>query len=254
MTHEQARILVADDEETFRLSTAALLRQKGYVCDCAQDSEEAARLLQKPYDLLIADIRMPGNTELELLRSVHQRMPELPVVVLTGYPSLSTAIESLRLSVSDYLMKPFDLAELQRAVTRALEKGRLLRAVREASVETTQLTTALDQLEEAMTTRSGGESSPLLAWTAKRYIEQAVTHIARLSLVVGQVASGLEESDEPSADVCRVMRCRRLATYEQTLEQAVEVLERTKQAFKSKELGELRKRLETTLKENRRMG
>lgn len=255
MTYEHARILIADDEETVRLSTAALLRQKGYVCDCAQDAEEAARLLGDSYDLLIADIRMPGNWELELLRSVHERMPELPVVVVTGYPSLPTAVESLRLSISDYLIKPVEINELQQAVTRALEKGRLLRAVREASVETTQLTTALDQLEQAVTARGGVERSPLQAWTAKRYIEQAVTHIARLSLVVGQVVGGLqEESDEPSADVCRVMRCQRLAAYEQTIEQAVEILERTKQAFKSKELGELRKRLEITLKANRRLG
>lgn len=254
MTHGQASILLADDEETFRLSTAALLQQKGYVCDCAQDAEEALRFLEKPYDLLIADLRMPGNTELELLRSVHERMPDLPVVVLTGYPSLPSAVESLRLSISDYLIKPVGLPELQQAIQRALEKGRLLRAVREASVETAQLTAALDQFEQAFTTRGGAEKPPLMAWAAKRYIEQAVTHIARLSLVVGQVVGGLEETEEQSADVCRVMRCQRLAAYEQVLEQTVEVLARTKHAFKSKELGELRKQVETTLKSNRRLG
>lgn len=254
MTQEQGRILLADDDETFRLSTAALLRQKGYVCDCAQDSEEAARLLQQTYDLLIADIRMPGNTELELLRSVHERMPELPVVVLTGYPSLPTAVESLRLSISDYLIKPVEISELQQAVTRALDKGRLLRAVREASIETTQLTTALGQLEQAVMTRGGVEKPPLVTWAAKRYIEQAVAHIARLSLVVGQVMGGLEETEEQPVDVCRVMRCQRLAAYEEALEQTVEVLARTKHAFKSKELGELRHHLESTLKTNRRLG
>lgn len=254
MTQACARILIADDEETFRLATAALLRQKGYVCDCARDSEEATRLLQDSYDLLIADIRMPGNSELELLRSVHERMPELPVVVLTGYPSLPTAVESLRLSISDYLIKPVGLPELQHAITRALEKGRLLRAVREASAETAQLTAALDHIEQTMTTTRGGQKQPLIAWGAKRYVEQAVAHIARLSLVVGQVVGGLEEGEDKSADICRIMRCPRLAEYEQVLEQTVEVLERTKHAFKSKELGELRKHVENTLKANRRLG
>lgn len=254
MIHEQARILIADDEETFRLSTAALLRQQGYVCDCARDSEEAAKLLQESYDLLIADIRMPGNMELELLRSVHERMPELPVLVLTGYPSLSTAVESLRLSISDYLIKPVGLPELHRAVSRALEKGRLLRAVRKAAAETSHLTAALSQLEQAVTTRGGAEQPPLVAWTAQRYVEQAVTHIARLSLVVGQVVGGLSESEHQSTDICQVMRCQRLAAYEHALEQTVEVLERTKHAFKSKELGELRHHLETILKSNRRLG
>jgi DNA-binding NtrC family response regulator len=254
MTQVHARILIADDEETFRLSTATLLRQKGYVCDCAQDSEEATRLLQESYDLLIADIRMPGNSELELLQTVHEGMPELPVVVLTGYPSLPTAIESLRLSISDYLIKPVGLPELQQAITRALEKGRLLRAGREASVETAQLIAALDHIEQTMTTRGGGDKQPLIAWGAKRYVEQAVAHIARLSLAVGQVVGGLDEGGEQSADVCRVMRCSRLAVYEQVLERTVEVLARTKNAFKSKELGELRKHVEDTLKANRRLG
>lgn len=254
MIKDQARILIADDEETFRLSTAALLRQSGYLCDCAQDSAEAARRLEESYDLLIADIRMPGNTELELLRSVHDRMPELPVVVLTGYPSLPTAVESLRLSISDYLIKPVELPELEQAVARALQKGRLLRAVREASIETSQLTAALGQLEQVVSMRGGAERPPLVAWAARRYVEQAVTHIAQLSLVVGQVVGGIEETENQSIDLCRVMRCQRLAAYEQALEETVEVLARTKYAFKSKELGELRRHLETVLKTTRRLG
>jgi CheY-like chemotaxis protein len=254
MLQEQARILIADDEETFRLSTAALLRQKGYICDCARDSEEAVRLLPESYDLLIADIRMPGNTELELLRSVHERMPELPVVVLTGYPSLQTAVESLRLSISDYLIKPVELSELQQAVTRALKKRRLLRAVRESSAETSHLTDALQQLEQAIFPKEGAGNPPPMAWAAKRYVEQVVTHIARLSLVVGQVLGGREEKDARAVDVCQVMRCQRLTAYEQALEQAVETLARTKHAFKSKELGELRKHLETILQSRRRLG
>lgn len=252
MIHEQARILIADDEGTFRLSTAALLRQTGYLCDCAQDSEEAARRLEQSYDQLIADIRMPGNTELEFLRSVHDRLLELPVIVLSGYPSLATVVAALRLSISDYLLKPVELPELRQAVARALEKGRLLRAVRDASVGTSQLTAALGQLEQAVTVRGGAERPPLVAWTTKRYVEQAVSHIAQLSLVVGQVVGGLEETENQSADVCRVMRCERLAAYGEALEETVEVLARTKTAFKSKELGDLRKHVEMVLKATRR--
>ncbi len=252
MIHEPARILIADDDETFRLSTAVLLRQMGYICDDAQDSDEAAKHLEQSYDLLIADIRMPGNTELEFLRSVHDRLPELPVIVLSGYPSLATAIAALRLSVSDYLFKPVEFAELKQAVARALLKGRLLRAVRDASVGTAQLTAALGHLKQAVTVRGGAERPPLVEWTAKRYVEQAVSHIAQLSLVVGQVVGGLEETENQTADVCRVMRCERLAVYEEALEETVEVLARTKNAFKSRELGDLRKRLETVLKSSRR--
>ncbi len=67
-----AKILLADDEQTFLHSTADLLRDQGYDCDCAMDAEEASALLHgAEYDLLISDINMPGNGQLEFLTAVH---------------------------------------------------------------------------------------------------------------------------------------------------------------------------------------
>ena len=69
-----ARILIADDEETFLQSMGALLRREGYTCDCVRDAQEAAAALDKTtYDLLITDIYMPGNAELEFLRELQSR-------------------------------------------------------------------------------------------------------------------------------------------------------------------------------------
>jgi two-component system nitrate/nitrite response regulator NarL len=128
-----ARLLLADDEETFRNSISVLLRREGYECDVASSAGEAIeRLTEHPYDLLITDLRMPGNTELELLKAAGGA---LPVIIVTAYPSLPTAIEAVRFAVVDYLVKPFDFEELLRAVRRALETRnatRMLESLRTA--------------------------------------------------------------------------------------------------------------------------
>jgi DNA-binding NarL/FixJ family response regulator len=116
------RLLLADDEETFRTSVALLLRREGYQCDVACTAAEAIERLEgTPYDLLITDLRMPGNMDLELLRAAAGIGPALPIIVVTAYPTLPTAIEAVRCAVVDYLVKPFAFEDLLRAVRRALE-------------------------------------------------------------------------------------------------------------------------------------
>jgi two-component system nitrate/nitrite response regulator NarL len=133
MTAIATKLLLADDEETFSSSVAVLLRREGYLCDVASSAGDAIeKLTQSPYDLLITDLRMPGNGDLELLKAA---AGSLPVIVVTAYPSVPTAIEALRFAVVDYIVKPFDFEELLRAVQRALETrkaARLLESLRMA--------------------------------------------------------------------------------------------------------------------------
>lgn len=106
---EKGKILIADDEETFLHSTADLLRREGYDCDIVPDGNRAAEMLGKgEYDLLIADIKMPGNGNLELVREMPRLAEGLPVILVTGYPSLKTAMESFQLPVAAYLPKPVE--------------------------------------------------------------------------------------------------------------------------------------------------
>src|SRR5437899_12726755 len=104
---DMARILIADDEETFLQSMGALLRREGYACDCVRDAREAATALeQAAYDLLISDIYMPGNAWLECLRELQSRGFSIHVRVVTGYRSLPTSLEPLRRLVVDYCNRP----------------------------------------------------------------------------------------------------------------------------------------------------
>jgi DNA-binding NarL/FixJ family response regulator len=118
----QVRVLLADDDETFRITTARLLRREGYQCDCAEDAQEAMKLMKHRYDILLVDIRMSGNVNLELVRTVRRLMPKLPIIVITGYPSVDTAVRSFRLASVDYLVKPVEWGDLSRALKTALKR------------------------------------------------------------------------------------------------------------------------------------
>ncbi|MBK8229713.1 MAG: response regulator [Candidatus Eisenbacteria bacterium] len=130
---ESGRVLLADDEEMFLLATADLLRRSGYTCETVSSAEAAQRLLSEhDYDLVVADIQMPGNANLELIREIAEMPRPVPVVLVTGYPSLHTAVEALELPVIGYLLKPLELDDLYYQVQRGVVRGRLQRVLRRA--------------------------------------------------------------------------------------------------------------------------
>ncbi|MCI0692232.1 sigma-54 dependent transcriptional regulator [candidate division KSB1 bacterium] len=117
------RILIADDETTFLEATADLFHDEGFECDVTADAYMARKMLcQKEYDLLIADIRMPGNLELELIQEIQEIAAGLPAILVTGYASLDTAILSTRLPVAGYLLKPLDFDELLKLAREAIAR------------------------------------------------------------------------------------------------------------------------------------
>lgn len=115
------RILIADDEPLYVRTTAELLRRAGFECRTAPDADQALGILAvEPIDLMIVDLNMPGNLELELLNVGRRRYPEVPMIVVTGAPSLHSAIDSVRLGLTDYLLKPVKFEDLLASVRRAL--------------------------------------------------------------------------------------------------------------------------------------
>ncbi len=115
------RILIADDEPLYLRTTGDLLRRAGYDCTCVSDAYQAVeRLAEEPFDLVLSDLNMPGNLKLELLHRHSKHNRETPLIVVTGVPSLPSAIESIRLGITDYLLKPVKFEDLLASVRRAL--------------------------------------------------------------------------------------------------------------------------------------
>jgi DNA-binding NtrC family response regulator len=120
------RILIADDEPLYLQTTGQLLRKAGYACECVPDANTALeRLRREPFDLILSDLNMPGNFKLELLQQGRSQWPHIPLIVITGVPSLPTAIESVRLGIADYLLKPVKYEDLLASVARVLNRPSL---------------------------------------------------------------------------------------------------------------------------------
>jgi excisionase family DNA binding protein len=119
--HGRARILVVDDEASIRDLLAKTLALAEYDVDTAPDAATAlSRVRASEYDLLIADLRMPGMDGLTLVRQVKGIRAELPVIIITGFSSETSAIEAVNLGVAGYLRKPFRVPEVLAAAAKAL--------------------------------------------------------------------------------------------------------------------------------------
>jgi len=115
------RILVVDDEEKMRRLLEMALRGMGHEVIQASDGSEALeRLAEEPADLVLTDLRMPGLDGIGLLRALRERGQELPVVVLTAYGTVESAVEAMKLGAVDYIIRPFEMSTVELAVTRAL--------------------------------------------------------------------------------------------------------------------------------------
>jgi two-component system response regulator HydG len=119
---EKGRILVADDEESHRIMLRAVLAEEGYEVAEAADGPEAIRAVeQEPFDLILLDIRMPGMDGIEALTEIRKISPYIPVLMMTAYASVKTAVEALKAGAFEYLIKPLDIDELKILIEKALE-------------------------------------------------------------------------------------------------------------------------------------
>ena len=118
---DKARILVVDDEKGMSEFLHYLLEGEGYEVDVAHSGDQAlAKVAETAFDLILADIKMPGIDGLEMLRHIREADEETVVIVMTGYSSLESAIKAIKYDASDYLTKPFDDPD---AVLAAVERG-----------------------------------------------------------------------------------------------------------------------------------
>ena len=125
MTTQSENIIIIDDERRMCDSLSALLSGNGYTVKTFQNSLEAVETIRdEKVDLVITDIKMPDMDGLEILNVVKEIDDGIPVILMTGYGSLDTAIEAISKGAYDYLLKPVEFTYLQLAVNRALDKRR----------------------------------------------------------------------------------------------------------------------------------
>jgi DNA-binding response OmpR family regulator len=161
---ENAHVLVVDDEGAIRYSVSKTLQRVGYtVVEAASGEDALEKMGEQYYDVVLTDIRMPGLTGVELLKRIKEAEPDAVVILMTGYASLGTAVESLRLGAHDYLIKPSSSQDIRQSVARGVERARNLRRRRELldliRSNLRELTTA-DMEPARMTFDGNGQPEP----------------------------------------------------------------------------------------------
>lgn len=175
------KVLIVDDEPRILSLLHSLLKAEGMESVSAKDGSEALQLLRsQSFDLLVTDIRMAPVDGMELFRTARAEFPEMPVILLTAYGAIETAIEAMKLGAYDYLTKPFKINEFLITVKRAIDYNRLI--------------TERDQLREALEGKYRFESivseSPSMQSICEIIQRVAPTDVT--ILIVGESGTGKE--------------------------------------------------------------
>lgn len=242
---ELGRILIADDDEAFRASTAELLTREAYACEHAADAAAAAQMIGTRagggFDLLIAGLDMPDNRQLELVRAAPGLSRGLPVIVVSANANVDSALEALRLHVGAYLVKPVDPRELMDQVRLAARQSLAHRGIVDARMRLDQWRRDIVAVESGF---DAGQVPPTVS--VDSFVSLTLGNIAQSLMDLQRLASNAS-SESSSSQMCQLMPCPRLSVVRRCLRGAVGTLEQTKGSFKSRELGELRRNLQQVL-------
>lgn len=114
------RVLVIDDEAIVRISCQRVLTPEGYDVVATSRGDEAIELLENEhFDAVLTDLKMPDMDGFEVLKIIKERWPDIQVIIITGYGTISTAVEAIKLGAFEYIEKPFTPEDILRVVTKA---------------------------------------------------------------------------------------------------------------------------------------
>jgi DNA-binding NtrC family response regulator len=124
---EKANILIIDDEEAIRDSCSQALKKEGYTVKTAKDGKDGLKFFrQNFFHSVLLDLKLPGLDGMEVLSRIKEENPETPVIIITGYASIESAVEAIKRGASDYLPKPFTPEQLRVIVRKALDNRKIL--------------------------------------------------------------------------------------------------------------------------------
>lgn len=192
MSH--TRIMVVDDDEGARLAMQKLLGGEGFVVDLAESGTSAARKVREAApDVVLTDLQMPEMDGIALCRALHDWSPDLPVIVVTAFADLDSAVNALRAGAEDYLLKPVDFETMLLTIKRALER-------RAAKIEREQLRARAQELYQ----------QTLSAVHAHEEILSIVSHDLRnplgVILMAAKLLAGCEQERDVQAVAARITR------------------------------------------------
>ncbi len=135
MTKDKPSILIVEDDANIRETLSTLLQQKGYNTDTAKNGREAIQKSKaKFFNLALIDIKLPDMEGTKLLTTMHENLPKMMKIMITGYPSLENAVEALNQGADAYIIKPVKLEKLLALIEEKLEEQRQAEKMTEEKV------------------------------------------------------------------------------------------------------------------------
>lgn len=196
----QSTIMVVDDDPYVLESVAILLRELGYFMFTCQSAAEALEKMQKiKVDVVLTDIKMPDVTGIELLQKIHEREPQMPVILMTAFAELDVAVDAVKKGAFDFVTKPYNPDHLVHSVEKAVKYTRLIQMERDykqtledtVRVRTRELSDAL-----SMVKNMSKELITRLTVVAEFRDTDTGMHISRIGLYSNKIAEALGLSSD----------------------------------------------------------
>jgi signal transduction histidine kinase len=174
-------ILVVDDEHDILQMTSLCLMQAKYRVSLAKSAEEAYRLIEtNEFDAIISDVMMPGEDGIAFLGKVHQHLPDVPIIIMTGYAHLQVAVNAIKNGAYDFIHKPFDFTYLRKVVEKAVNYSKLLHMEKNYRAELEQtVAERTEELKVAVSQLNAARMALLKAANEKSEFMATVTHEMR---------------------------------------------------------------------------
>jgi FixJ family two-component response regulator len=240
---ETPRLLVVSDEADNKV-IGDLLSAEGYKYDCATCHKTAKELLvSSQYEVVIADTELVGNPENDPLLHISDLLNDTQIILTTNRPSITAAINSMRYGVIAYMPKPLDNKELLEHVKKSVVIVNIQRTIQNSKRRLKRWHHDLTKISDLVTT-SCSETSSL---TIDAFLTITISNILASMLDIKNLITGITTGRKQGS--CQMMNCPRIENLANSLVAAINVLEKTKSSFKSKELGDLRLQLERVVNE-----
>ena len=199
--HMKSKVLVVDDEPFMRESISAFLKEYGYTVIISHNAIDAMQKLKEEdnIEIVLTDIKMPGISGIELLEKIHSINPERPVILMTAYAELDTAVNAVRKGAFDFLIKPYKPEYLLHTVEKAVNHNRLLHieksykfmledTVKKRTLELAEALQMVKQMSEELVHR--------LTAVAEYRDEETGTHIRRVGLYAKHIAIAMNMPED----------------------------------------------------------
>jgi len=180
---EKRRALVIDDEQIVLDSVRKILSAENVEVDTTLDGLEGIQMaIRHPYDVVLTDIRMPNVGGLIVLRDIKRQKPSLPILIITGYASVRSAVQAMKLGAADYIEKPFTPEQLVKSIEAAIELEKTIEPEEQAIIHKTEV---IEILERAAS--DDGFKADLLHNGSDALSEYNLTKTEMLAIITGDI-------------------------------------------------------------------